>query len=98
MLDKLSHSAFSPLVGEVFRIETDGAAMDGTLAECRALGRRPSGPGQREPFSLIFRGPSGPAWPQGIYRLRHAALGEFELFLVPVGPDREGMRYEAIFT
>jgi hypothetical protein len=30
--------------------------------------------------------------------MEHAAIGTFELFLVPIGPDREGMRYEAIFT
>jgi hypothetical protein len=31
---------------------------------------------------------------QGTYRLSHPQLGEFELFLVPLGPDR----YEAAFA
>ena len=30
--------------------------------------------------------------------LGHAELGSLGIFLVPVGPDAEGMRYEAIFT
>jgi len=25
-------------------------------------------------------------------------MGDLDLFLVPIGPDGEGMRYEAIFT
>jgi hypothetical protein len=30
--------------------------------------------------------------------VRHAQLGAMEIFLVPIGPDEGGMRYEAIFT
>jgi hypothetical protein len=36
--------------------------------------------------------------PQRIHPVEHDRLGRFELFLVPVGPDHIGMRYEAIFT
>jgi hypothetical protein len=52
----------------------------------------------RLPFSLMFSGPAAPIMPQGIYRLAHAELGSLELFLVPVQPDRDGARYEAVFT
>jgi hypothetical protein len=52
----------------------------------------------RPPFSLVFRGPAEVVLPQHIYRIQHAQLGSFDLFLVPIGPDREGMRYEAVFT
>lgn len=51
-----------------------------------------------ENFSLIFRGPLSPYYPQRIYRLNHDLLGELELFLVPVGPDGSGMLYEAVFN
>lgn len=36
--------------------------------------------------------------PQGIHRVEHEQLGSLEIFLVPLGPDQQGMRYEAIFT
>lgn len=49
-------------------------------------------------FSLIFVGPASPFYPQRIYRLSHEKLGELELFLVPVGPDANGMLYEAVFN
>lgn len=51
-----------------------------------------------ENFSLFFRGPLSPFYPQRIYRLSHEELGEMEIFLVPVGPDSNGMRYEAVFN
>jgi hypothetical protein len=36
--------------------------------------------------------------PQGIYKLENEKLGALEIFLVPIGPDEKGMRYEAIFN
>jgi hypothetical protein len=54
--------------------------------------------GGRAPFSIVFRGPLDAVLPQCIYQLEHAAIGTFDLFLVPIGPDGEGMRYEAVFT
>ncbi len=51
-----------------------------------------------EVFSLIFLGPREPALPQGTYRLEHAALGPFDLFIVPMGAEDGGRRYEAAFS
>jgi hypothetical protein len=45
-------------------------------------------------FALRFTGPVG--LPQGTHALRHAELGAFELFLVPVGGEGADRRYEAI--
>jgi hypothetical protein len=49
-------------------------------------------------FSLIFRGPKSPFLEQRIYPMAHERFGDFELFLVPIGPDSLGMRYEAVFN
>ena len=53
---------------------------------------------RQEVFSLFFHGPSDPFVPQGIHKLKHSALGEFELFFVPVGQDKDGFQYEAAFN
>jgi hypothetical protein len=53
---------------------------------------------ERAPFSLLFRGPSDLVLQQQIFKLEHEGIGSFELFLVPLGPDAKGTRYEAIFT
>lgn len=52
----------------------------------------------RSPFSLHFRGPTTPWAQQHIYRLENDKLGPLELFLVPVGPEPQGMLYEAVFS
>jgi len=53
---------------------------------------------RRAPFSIVFRGPRNVVLPQRIYEVEHDTIGAFPLFLVPIGPDQEGMLYEAIFT
>jgi hypothetical protein len=51
-----------------------------------------------EQFSLIFTGVPSPWLQQASYKLTHPKMGECELFLVPIGPDTAGMRYQAIFS
>ena len=53
---------------------------------------------QLEQFSLIFTGVASPWLNQGLYKLAHSQMPECELFLVPIGPDEKGMRYEAAFS
>ena len=82
--ESLLHERFS--VGSQFEVE---------LAEVSAT----DSPGpSRSQFSLLFRGGPRPPLPQGIHALEHATLGRLELFLVPLGPDASGQRYEAVFT
>ncbi len=52
----------------------------------------------REPYSLVFRGPAEPVLAQQIWHLSHPQMGVLEIFLVPIGPDSQGMCYEAVFT
>ena len=53
---------------------------------------------RQEQFSLRFRGDRAQIFPQQIYAMKHEAIGEFELFLVPVGRDDSGTFYEAVFN
>lgn len=55
-------------------------------------------PGRRAGFSLLFRAALDQRWEQGIYNVIHAQLGVIPMFLVPIGPDGQGERYEAIFN
>ena len=52
----------------------------------------------QEVFSLFFHGPADRFVPQGIHTLKHSHLGELELFLVPVGQNKDGFQYEAAFN
>jgi hypothetical protein len=49
-------------------------------------------------FSLLFRGPRQPLLPQRIYPVEHDRLGRFDLFIVPVKRDAQGLYYEAVFN
>jgi hypothetical protein len=54
--------------------------------------------GERVAFSIVFRGDSEINLEQQIYRISQDTLGDMDLFIVPIGPDDKGMRYEAVFT
>lgn len=98
MLEALTFGDFSGRVGEEFRLEGPSGAVPLTLVEVVNLaGRENAGP-RRSPFSLIFRGPAAPLVPQRTWPITHETLGRLEIFLVPIGPDASGMRYEAIFN
>jgi hypothetical protein len=51
-----------------------------------------------ERFSLFFIGPPNLQLPQHIYPLQHAGMGECLVFLVPIGREERGLRYEAVFN
>jgi hypothetical protein len=50
-----------------------------------------------EQFSLIFHGTAA-AVVYGVYTVRHAALGEFDIFLAPVRARGDRGSYEACFS
>jgi hypothetical protein len=97
MLQDLTPSSFESLLGTPFRIHFGGATpLEVALYE---VARHETHPGPRqEPFSAYFRGPRQPILPQQIYKVEHEGLGTLDIFLVPIGPDAEGMRYEAVFN
>ena len=103
MLETFTVATFAQHLGDTFRLHPDPSrAVDMELIEATELGAR-SAPAsarqeRRTPFSIVFRGPQDLRLPQQIYRMEHDQIGAFDLFLVPIGPDEQGLRYEAIFT
>jgi len=53
---------------------------------------------RQEQFSLRFRGDRNKVFPQRIYPMKHDSMGDFDLFLVPIGRDDSGTFYEAVFN
>jgi hypothetical protein len=52
-----------------------------------------------EQFSMLFAGSTSQALGQNTYPFQHAAIGSFELFIVPVGlPQSTHCLYEAAFN
>jgi hypothetical protein len=76
---------YLPLVGSSFDVERpNGEHVAVELVQANDL------PGRGECFSLVFRGPSDEPLDQRTYRMTHRELGNFPLFLVPLGPGAEG--------
>jgi hypothetical protein len=102
MTEKLEQTDFTPHLHSTFGIRLDGeAVLPLELVEVGSTGaphQDPPDNTRAQAFSVLFRGPRDAQLSQQIYALEHEAMGRLELFLVPVGPDREGMLYEAVFA
>jgi hypothetical protein len=106
MLERFTVATFAERLGETFRVYPDAGdatrCLDMALIETTDLSARDRQQSvdseRRAPFSVVFRGPATPILPQRIYRIEHPEIGSCEIFLVPIGPDEQGLHYEAIFT
>jgi hypothetical protein len=93
----LSRSRFESALDTAFEIrpcEEQAEPFTARLAQVKA---RPAPPGF-EQFSVLFVGPAEPIRPQGTYHFTHPALGEVDLFMVPVGRGSQGIEYEVCFS
>ena len=94
-LAALSIDDFTPHLDAAFDMQTAAGVVPLKLAKVDPAGNSGRAGGA---FSLIFVAPKGPWLPQGIYPVKHQALGTLEFFLVPVGPMQGGNGYQAIFA
>ena len=68
------------------------------LDEVRGYRAGANEPARMERYSLFFYGPGDLMLPQGTFTLEHPSMGELLLFIVPVGRDDRGFRYEVVFN
>lgn len=95
MLETFTMQTFSEHLNTSFRIQLgDADQMEAQLIEVTDNGTTP----EQEQFSLVFRSPRDRPPQQGLYKIEHEKLGEFELLLVPVRSDKQGLNYEAVFN
>lgn len=86
---------FASAVGSEFTMELEeGGELPILLKACEMRTDTPL----QECFSLVFLAPPDAPPTQMMRRLRHAALGEMNIFLVPFKRDDAGLRYEAVFN
>ncbi len=94
-IDRLTSEHFEARRNGPVTLEAGGETMALTIAEINAMGTSSREGGA---FSVVFRGPRGPVVEQAIHRLTFGADERADIFLVPLGPDGDGMLYEAVFT
>lgn len=104
-LDELRFEMFAEQLRTTFKV-ADGPSGEWELELIEATAYVPpegadphASDANYERFSLLFSGSREQLLSQRIYKLSHAKLGRFELFLVPVmSMDNEKYYYETIFN
>jgi len=95
MATDLQHEEFLKHLNTRFGIRLSEA--EAVEAELTEVSERLMSPRQ-ERFSLVFRTAKDKLIEQGIRTLEHDAMGNFDLFIVPIGRDDDGTYYEAVFN
>lgn len=93
---------FEPYLNDTFEILTgETESIQASLIKACPIGT----PDHRDSrfvgttlFSLIFRVPGNVKLNEQTFTIKHEALGALPLFLVSIGSDAEGDKYETIFT
>ena len=94
----LTEKEFSQHVNTKFRAKLDQQQIELALVEVKGYAASANEQSGMERFSVFFTGPADLRLPQGIYPVEHAAMGTFDIFLVPIAQDDQGFRYEAVFN
>lgn len=98
-VDVFTIDLFRSLLNQSFSLESVQSGLSLKLIQVDELTNSESlDEAQRQPFSLLFLGPEARPLSQQTYRLEHSELGVLDVFLVPVGEDRGGVQYEAVFN
>jgi hypothetical protein len=96
LMTKFTTSAFSRHLGSTFRMR--GASLASPVAAELIDVTKQAVNASLEQFSILFRVNQADMLAQGTYSFEHAEMGEFDLFIVPVGRDDQGYCYEASFA
>ena len=96
----LTEEEFSKHVNSsfLFSPDADATPVELRLVEVKGYARKNEETQGMERFSAFFEGPDDPLLPQLTYHVQHEAMGEFDLFIVPIGKVENRFRYEAVFN
>ena len=99
MSDMQTEAEFTRNLNTKFRVLVEAPRpIDLTLVSVTPRQIEPNEQAGMERFSAVFMGPPDLFLHQQTYRLSHPDMGEFDIFLVALGPDPEGFRYEAVYN
>ena len=95
----INKQTFENINNKTFEISFDPKqATACELIEVKGINSHTLKEGQVEPFSLVFQTTDKTIFEQNTYMVKNKELDETQLFLVPIGSDENGVRYEAVFT
>ncbi len=94
----ISFEDFEPYLHQIFKVRFNPeVVLDAELVDLVRLDKYDELP--RQPFSFIIRtNQKNEYFPQATFIILHPVKGEIPVFLVPLGSDNIGMKYQAIFN
>lgn len=99
MSDKQTEGEFAKHVNTKFRIKADAPQpIELTLVAVTPRRIQPNEEAGMERFSAVFMGPLEVFLPQQTYSVTHPEMGEFDIFLVAIGQESDGFKYEAVYN
>ena len=99
MSDFQTEAEFAKHVNTNFRVELEESGhMDLKLVSVTPRKVEPTEQAGMERFSAVFSGPLDVLLPQRTYHMTHPEMGEFDVFLVAIGKEADGFRYEAVYN
>ena len=99
MSEQPTEESFSKHINTKFRVQLEAPRpVELELVEVKRYMGGSNEQGGMERFSAYFYGPPDIFLQQGMYPLWHEEMGDLNIFLVPVGRDERGFRYEAVYN
>jgi hypothetical protein len=92
------YDGFAPHLNETFEVRLGASSLEMTLVQATKGKPRDWDGLRKEPFALLFKCAKPVILPQRIYSFQNSGFGKMDIFIVPVGRDRDGVVYQAIFN
>jgi hypothetical protein len=93
-----SYEGFARHLNATFHVELGAASVEMTLVQATKGKPRDWEGVRKEPFALLFKCAKPVILPQRIYPFQNSDFGKMDIFIVPVGRERDGVVYQAIFN
>ncbi len=102
-LDNLTYASCLEALNTKFNIKLgNSGSVELALVEVKQATSQNEDPGSTRPvsevLSLMLLGPLQPVLPQNTYEISHERFGEQLLFIVPIGRDTQGVKYEILIN
>jgi hypothetical protein len=95
-LDQIGPDYFENLRDSALTLRQQAQLVEAVVAEVRRLPHHDLR--AAPPFAVVLRGPKAPLLAQGMITIEHSGDAPFSVFMVPIGPDAKGQRYELTFN
>ena len=100
-MPRLTYKDFEASINQPFQIHFGAdQLLTVTLTEFRLWGQPAPDekPDAYQPFTIVFQSDITQYLPQATYRIANERIGDHDIFIVPLGPNKLGVQYEAVFS